>query len=579
MVSISNTIPFNRERSFYEEAPSSKKRKLDSRSVSTYLENPKVGQALMLQDDLVMDAFQKVLAAPAEEKTSALRWLNQMLKGVPDYFSRFQKTTQGQAPQVRRNPQGFPLVNQLLAENPAHSLALRNFLRANHVLLASEDESQYAFSQLLGLTPKTAQSDLEQIKAALRTPGLNINAVFNDSLEHSPLHLFVILKKMELLKETLQAPGINPNTFRENNTPVQYAAIINNAPAIKLLARHPKTDINLKAKCCDGTALHHAVQNYSFEAVDALITEKALLEETDHKGWTPLHYAAKGDDHNILKKLLENGAFVNAKNESGHTPTHLALESLNTRNLKTLIEAKAALNQKDLKGKAPLHYAILLQKPEMVHELLVGGANPDQKSANYGFSPLMLAIRLQDFETVNTLINLGANCNSVDKTGSTALHYAVTWGGLNLVNQLLANHASANVHNDRGKTALHIAIQKNQPAIIRRLLQVRGTINAVDNQQNTVLHFAAVQTNPEILKMLLQEGIKNSLLNGASFCGNTPLHYAALMGSPEIVEVLLNQPGIELSRRNQWNETPLDLALKNTNPPQVAQLLKMALIR
>lgn len=76
---------------------------------------------------------------------------------------------------------------------------------------------------------------------------------------------------------------------------------------------------------------------------------------------------------------------------------------------------------------------------------------PDEK---LGVKPISWAAMNGDLETVSQLIKLGADVNSINKDGTTALHGAAFLGRDDIVKFLLFNDTNASIRSDAGFTAL-----------------------------------------------------------------------------------------------------------------------------
>lgn len=100
-------------------------------------------------------------------------------------------------------------------------------------------------------------------------------------------------------------------------------------------------------------------------------------------------------------------------------------------------------NQIDLRqsitGEAPIHRAVLSHKAEKTLAL-------------------------------ESIITCNANLDTLDSNGWTALHHASYHGDLDSVNILLNNGADVNAFSNQQKTALHFASMKNHVPVMKRLL-------------------------------------------------------------------------------------------------------------
>ena len=115
-------------------------------------------------------------------------------------------------------------------------------------------------------------------------------------------------------------------------------------------------------------------------------------------GQTPLHYAAKYSRPEIILFFVEQGA---------------------------RLEAGTADRQTGIGDRTPLHYAVYLssRKAENTAALLEAGANVNARD-NSGHTPLMLAVRRQNAEVVNILLDAGANAQLRNRRKEIAFDYA-----------------------------------------------------------------------------------------------------------------------------------------------------------
>jgi uncharacterized protein len=149
------------------------------------------------------------------------------------------------------------------------------------------------------------------------------------------------------------------------------------------------------------------------------------------------------------------------------------------------------------------------------------------------------AARFGEYDRLITLLAEGADVNSRDLSGTTALMFAAKQGFAEIVDLLIQNHADVNLA--RGKF---------------------GT---------TALMLAAASGHYSIVQKLLAQGADPRILNSD---GSTALMAAALSGSPEIVTALL-QAGAEVATIDQDHDTALNIAVSK-NHTAVARLLLQA---
>ncbi|KAJ8379616.1 hypothetical protein SKAU_G00003940 [Synaphobranchus kaupii] len=109
----------------------------------------------------------------------------------------------------------------------------------------------------------------------------------------------------------------------------------------------------------------------------------------------------------------------------------------------------------------PLHIAVLRNRPEMVQALVHHGANINKRDRIHDCSPLDLASEeLEKLPCLRVLLHLGADINSSDKCGKTALLHAfaisdgITINNTANIQLLLEKGADVQAATEDGETAL-----------------------------------------------------------------------------------------------------------------------------
>jgi ankyrin repeat protein len=160
----------------------------------------------------------------------------------------------------------------------------------------------------------------------------------------------------------------------------------------------------------------------------------------------------------------------------------------------------------------------------------VGETDYEQALARYrngnGEPPLIAALKAEDEDAAEALLDGGSDPNEVDGDGGNALHTAA-WKGCcpPLFQRLLARIHDVNTVNNNGWTALIIAARNNQLDVVISLMN-----------------------HPRID------------LNVQGYFSYTALHWAVDYNHPAIVAQLLSDDKIDFHLKNKWNFTPLKLA-------------------
>ena len=123
-------------------------------------------------------------------------------------------------------------------------------------------------------------------------------------------------------------------------------------------------------------------------------------------------------------------------------------------------------------------------------------------------------IEISDVVSIREAIISGADVNSVDRTGGTALMAAVSDRDQSMVEWLIEHGANVNQQDKFGWTALHCAAQEKHIPIGELLLLNNADINAVDKKNGkTPIGYAFDVTNLSFVKFLLDHGAKTNIPN------------------------------------------------------------------
>ncbi|KAE8611553.1 hypothetical protein XENTR_v10012501 [Xenopus tropicalis] len=124
---------------------------------------------------------------------------------------------------------------------------------------------------------------------------------------------------------------------------------------------------------------------------------------------------------------------------------------------------------------------------------------------NYALRKLREAANGNDLDTVQRLLDEGADPCAADDKGRTALHFASCNGNDQIVRLLLDHGADPNQRDGLGNTALHLAACTSHVPVITTLLRGGARVDALDRAGRTPLHLAKSKLN------ILQDGKSQTL--------------------------------------------------------------------
>ncbi|XP_031239330.1 protein phosphatase 1 regulatory subunit 12B isoform X6 [Mastomys coucha] len=217
-----------------------------------------------------------------------------------------------------------------------------------------------------------------------------------------------------------------------------------------------------------------------------------------------------------------------------------------------------------------------------VKKLLARGADINTVNVD-GLTALHQACIDENLDMVKFLVENRANVNQQDNEGWTPLHAAASCGYLNIAEYFISHGASVGIVNSEGEVPSDLAeepamkdllleqvkkqgvdLEQSRKEEEQRMLQDarqwlnRGEIEDVRQARSgaTALHVAAAKGYSEVLRLLIQAGYE---LNVQDHDGWTPLHAAAHWGVKEACSTLA-EALCDMDIRNKLGQTPFDVA-------------------
>jgi ankyrin repeat protein len=283
------------------------------------------------------------------------------------------------------------------------------------------------------------------------------------------------------VRALVQKSGVDAKDSR-GTTPLMYAAAVGSLDAMKLLIE-AGADVNAK-NAFDATALMWAAGD--IDKVRLLLSKGADVKAKSKIGRTPLLLAAFHDGASeIVRLMIDHGADVMARDKDGTSGLEAAASVNDSESVRLLLSKGADANAKDAANLTPLLQAAWNgdRNAEVVKLLLEHGADVNAVSAEVldtakngplalGFlTPLLAAVPQGSYETVELLVNAGANVNARDARGMTPLALAITSDRPEprIVRLLLAKGADPDIKCKTGETALDWANKYHNPEVLSAL--------------------------------------------------------------------------------------------------------------
>ena len=182
---------------------------------------------------------------------------------------------------------------------------------------------------------------------------------------------------------------------------------------------------------------------------------------------------------------------------------------------------------------------------------------------------LIGAVRAQDAEAVEALLQASADVNAPAADGATALHWAAYHDALPLADRLLAAGAEVDAANDYAVTPLSLACDNGSAGMVERLLEAGAAPDAARSTGETPLMTCARTGSTDAVRALLDAGANPSAAE--TWQGQTALMWAAAEGHTAIVRALVEK-GADVHARTAGGFTALLIAARD-DEPELARLL------
>uniref|UniRef100_A0A2C9K540 Uncharacterized protein n=1 Tax=Biomphalaria glabrata TaxID=6526 RepID=A0A2C9K540_BIOGL len=218
--------------------------------------------------------------------------------------------------------------------------------------------------------------------------------------------------------------------------------------------------------------------------IKLLIDNGALVNQKCADGYLPLSLAASSNRDAVITHLIKKGADVNGVDSKyGMTPLMYAAMAGNVYTMRKLLKYNADLDITDKWDYSALMLAAQFKKYLVVLALIEEGADVNKVSGFDGKSALILATECNCCDTINILLELGADVNyrkPIHKRGTTALMIAAKNGFKDAVDTLLYYNADVDLRDEDGKTAVYNIMEKSICSTPPKSKAMKREFNASD---------------------------------------------------------------------------------------------------
>lgn len=283
---------------------------------------------------------------------------------------------------------------------------------------------------------------------------------------------------------------------------------------------------------------YNAVDLLKFHPNASTLSAKMLVEVMGE--------AFRQDNTDMINYLTQVKTIpFTVRTETGHTMAHFAAKGGHLDWLKFLKQEGVNLHDVNNDYKESLlELAADFADVETVKYLLEQGLNINHQEKT-GHSALHFAVLKPEPTMAEFLLSKGADPKAVTQEGDTIAHYvAESVYSEKLIKTILDRGVSFNQKNNRGDTAFHVALVHGNTVAINHLLDNDKSLNLKNDQKMEQL--AARLAKVETLKKLHQKGVK---FTTRDFDGNTPAHHAMYHFNVEAL-LFLREIGVDFKLRN-----------------------------
>ncbi len=383
---------------------------------------------------------------------------------------------------------------------PLHLAVLKNNIDIVKMLIDCGADCK--LSCLGNMTPLYTAVEVgsEDMVKALLKQGVDVNMRDTFNLSFA-LDQAIKRQQPKITKYLLEADADKNLRNADGYAALHEAIAMGDIEIVKLLIEFG-ADVNGKGE--GGVQpINVAIQHGRNDIVEELVAEGVKLDMVDEQGYSLLHKAVIEDSQETVEMLIERGADVNMKSSDGGTPLYLAAIKNNIPLMRLLLDKGADINARGDSGMTALRAASEEGHLDAVTLLTESGAEINAQS-DRGVTPLVAAARNghrtvmeyliehgahvntavrhltgdeSDYETLQLLIENGADVDAEGFNGNTLLHKSAGKGAERVLRLLVAKGADVMKTNHDDKTPRMIAAQHNQKNIADYLntLEPAGT--------------------------------------------------------------------------------------------------------
>lgn len=425
----------------------------------------------------------------------------------------------------------------MIAANLGHHSIVERLLDHEEVDVNRQDSDG-----LTALSIACLKHSYRTVELLLQRQGIDVNLA-DYTAELSALILAAETNDSAIV-ELLLKNGANPaQEDRRGGTAVLRAVDYGSLDVVKAMLR---SDVGVDLHILDDDdrgLIHSASVNGQPRAIRLLIENGLDPNIKDKNGITPLHDASRSGKSEVTETLLNLGADPSIKDKYGRTALTVAWQ-YGEMKIMSILKGENKLRQGQSIPNAdqlPIwSLAMLGLSDELEKAIAKGTVDLLTKEPGSEYTALHWAVQAKQIKIVRLLLDKGhMPPDEVNHESRTPLHLAAYWGNLEAAVELLSHGANPNTEDRWGTTALSIAeVEKHFPVAIA--LVEKGA--AIDEKKVDMkeLLFAAIRLgNVKAVTSLLKNGADVLSRNSE---GVAAIQLAKQSGNGEMMKILRSHP-------------------------------------
>ncbi|KAF5666963.1 ankyrin protein [Fusarium denticulatum] len=397
----------------------------------------------------------------------------------------------------------------------------------------------------------------------------------------SPLHIAVAAQNL-LGCELLLDAGCQVNAEdKYGSTALSIAADLNDLDMVECLVSHGADPSRPDYE----TPLHIAVDWGNLEMVEIILSSR-LFSDIDAKGekeYAALGIAATTGRLDIVSMLLDHGADPNMRNgpHNSSAPLHIAANKGHQSIVVELLKRGADPYPETTKESSAFHAACIggwLDVMETFLEVVDDVGELVNFEWGWAGTPLKAAASGGRLDAVKLLLSKGADPNkqlqSKINKGQTIIHAAAEGGNTQVLEVILeaVDDSSLEIRDRAQRTPLWYACVEGHEDMVKYLLEQGASTDVIFDDGENIIPTIVSGGSEKNLSLVLE---KNPNLDTDCILadGETPLFKAVYCGHGKVVSILLER-GADVNRRSKYGNVPVFGAITNRQSETLRILLE-----